>query len=302
VSEAPGSGGERGRGGEKGREGRASARRKRREKLPRFSIHNPTESKKTKNENENRRGDPAAARDKWVRGVKAVARAAASGATARAPSNASPMSPARAPPRQQQQPRAAPAATSTSSLNDLGSAPRPNLHLYQSLAVLAAETGFMEEARAWFGEATRTREGGNCAALWHAWALAESRSGEKTAVRYLFGRGLEANPRSRYVFLSWALWEDAQGQPGNARSLFERGHELNPRDAPLLQAWARFEASRGSVAQARDLFDRASRADPRHLPVWQAWGLLEARSGDAARARELFRVRSFFFGGGGTFF
>jgi len=86
-------------------------------------------------------------------GVKAVARAAASGATARAPSNASPMSPARAPPRQQQQPRAAPAATSTSSLNDLGSAPRPNLPLYQSLAVLAAETGFMEEARAWFGEA-----------------------------------------------------------------------------------------------------------------------------------------------------
>ena len=155
------------------------------------------------------------------------------------------------------------------------------------MAVLAAETGFMEEARAWFGEATRTKEGARCAALWHAWALAEARSGEKTAVRYLFGRGLEANPRSRYVFLSWALWEDAQGQPGNARSLFERGHELNPRDAPLLQAWARFEAARGSVEQARDLFERASRADPRHLPVWQAWGLLEARTGDAARAREL---------------
>ena len=128
---------------------------------------------------------------------------------------------------------AAAAARTTRTSSLAAAAPRPNLHLYQSLAVLAAETGFMEEARAWFGEATRTREGARCAALWHAWALAEARRGERTAVRYLFGRGLEANPRSRYVFLSWALWEDAQGQPGNARSLFERGHALNPRDAPL---------------------------------------------------------------------
>ncbi len=54
-------------------------------------------------------------------------------------------------------------------------------------------------------------------------------------MRYLFRKGLEANMRSRYIYLSWGLWEKAQGLPDNARRLFRRGHELNPQDAPLLQ-------------------------------------------------------------------
>jgi hypothetical protein len=62
--------------------------------------------------------------------------------------------------------------------------------------------------------------------------------GERSAVRYLFRKGLEANPRSRYIHLSWGLWEKAQGQVDNARSLFKRGHELNPQDAPILQVCA----------------------------------------------------------------
>ena len=58
-------------------------------------------------------------------------------------------------------------------------------------------------------------------------------------MRYLFRKGLEANMRSRYIYLSWGLWEKAQGLPDNARRLFKRGHELNPQDAPILQVCAR---------------------------------------------------------------
>ena len=161
---------------------------------------------------------------------------------------------------------------------------RPNPHLYQSLAVLAAESGYLPEARRWFEEATSHPICAKTAAVWHAWAMAESRGGEAGAVRYLFGRGLEANPRSRYIHLSWALWEKEQGQTANARRLLARGHELNRRDPAIMQAWALLEESEGSVEVARDLLQRASVTDPRHVPVWQAWALLEARAGDAERA------------------
>jgi len=165
----------------------------------------------------------------------------------------------------------------------------PNPHLHQSLAVLAAEAGFMEEARAWFAEAVSGRDGAKSAAVWHTWALAEVRGGEPAAARYLFARGLEANPRSRYVHLSWALWEAGCGETANARRLLARGHALNRRDPAILQAWALLEARQGDADGARDLLARAAALEPRHLPVWQAWALLEARTGNAERARELFR-------------
>ena len=59
--------------------------------------------------------------------------------------------------------------------------------------------------------------------------------GEKSAVRYLFRKGLEVNSRSRYVHLSWGIFERDNGQVDNARELFKRGHLLNPQDAPILQ-------------------------------------------------------------------
>lgn len=40
--------------------------------------------------------------------------------------------------------------------------------------------------------------------------MTESRLGDPTAVRYLFKRALEANPRSRYAHLAWAMWEREQ--------------------------------------------------------------------------------------------
>jgi hypothetical protein len=69
-----------------------------------------------------------------------------------------------------------------------------------------------------------------CAALG-----AQARQGEAGAVRYLLRKGLEANPRSRYVHLAWALWEKRQGELDDARRLFERGCKLNPCDAALRQ-------------------------------------------------------------------
>lgn len=59
--------------------------------------------------------------------------------------------------------------------------------------------------------------------------------GERSAVRYLFRKGLEVNYRSRYVHLSWGLFERETGNVENARELFRRGHALNPLDAPILQ-------------------------------------------------------------------
>ena len=64
------------------------------------------------------------------------------------------------------------------------------------------------------------------------WVVAQ---GEKSAVRYLFRKGLEVNCRSRYVHLSWGAFERDNGQVENARELFKRGHLLNPQDAPILQ-------------------------------------------------------------------
>ena len=62
-----------------------------------------------------------------------------------------------------------------------------------------------------------------------------SMQGEKSAVRYLFRKGLEVNSRSRYVHLSWGIFERDNGQVDNARELFKRGHLLNLQDAPILQ-------------------------------------------------------------------
>ena len=71
--------------------------------------------------------------------------------------------------------------------------------------------------------------------LKYTWGPAQRRQGEAGAVRFLLRKGLEANPRSRYVYLSWALWEKKQGQLDDARRLFERGCKLNPSDTALLQ-------------------------------------------------------------------
>jgi hypothetical protein len=63
----------------------------------------------------------------------------------------------------------------------------------------------------------------------------EARQGDPTAVRYLFKRGLEASPRSRYLHLAWATWEAEQGRRAFARKLLQRGHEANRRDPAILQ-------------------------------------------------------------------
>jgi hypothetical protein len=50
----------------------------------------------------------------------------------------------------------------------------PNQHLYQSIAMLAGEMGYLEESRNWFREATRQVRGKSSHALWHAWATLEA--------------------------------------------------------------------------------------------------------------------------------
>lgn len=78
-------------------------------------------------------------------------------------------------------------------------------------------------------------QGAQSHAIWHAWAGMEASQGDSTVVRYLYRRGLEANPRSRFTYLSWGLFEKQQGSLENARALLKQGHLLNPRDAAILQ-------------------------------------------------------------------
>ena len=69
----------------------------------------------------------------------------------------------------------------------------------------------------------------------HAWASMEARQGERSSVRYLFRQGLQANPRSRYIFLAWAMFEKQEGERDNARHLLASGRQANPRDTAILQ-------------------------------------------------------------------
>ena len=60
---------------------------------------------------------------------------------------------------------------------------KDDCYLYCSLAVMAGQLGKLTEARAWFEEGTRLNMGKKSCALWHAWAMMESRIGDGTAVR-----------------------------------------------------------------------------------------------------------------------
>lgn len=166
---------------------------------------------------------------------------------------------------------------------------RANPHLYQSLGMMAAERGRMQEAREHFKEGSKTEAGKNSAALWHAWAVLEVKEGNCDQARKLFQRGLAADPDNKYVWLSWAVFEAREGYVQRARSLLMRGCKLNPGDPPLLQALARLEAADGNMRIARTLFEQGTKLDPMHQANWQAWALAEYKAGYVDRARELFQ-------------
>lgn len=165
----------------------------------------------------------------------------------------------------------------------------PSPYLYNSLAVLAAELGRVQEAREWFQKGTKTQLGRASHALWQAWALLEAEKGDKMVARQLFKNALEVNPKSRYTYLAWGLFEKQEGLLDRAQALLEEGHRLNPKDPAILQAWGVLQAQLGNMDRARELFQMGARADRRHQPVWQAWGVMEFRQGNLARARELFQ-------------
>jgi hypothetical protein len=78
---------------------------------------------------------------------------------------------------------------------------RTNTYLYCSLAVMAAELGKLAEARAWFQEGTRLAGGRSSCALWHAWAVTESRLGDGSAVRCVISQ-CQSVPVSTCQYLS----------------------------------------------------------------------------------------------------
>ena len=165
----------------------------------------------------------------------------------------------------------------------------PSPYLFNSLAVLAAELGRVDEAREWFQKGTKTEFGSGSQALWQAWALMEAEKGDKAAARELFRKALEVSPKSRYTHLAWGLFEKEEGQLDKAQALLEQGHRLNPKDPAILQAWGVLEAQLGNIDKAREQFEKGAKVDRKHQPVWQAWGVMEFRQGNLTRARELFQ-------------
>ncbi|KAI8472927.1 MAG: hypothetical protein J3K34DRAFT_519304 [Monoraphidium minutum] len=166
---------------------------------------------------------------------------------------------------------------------------KSNTYLYCSLAVMAAELGKLGEARSWFEEGTRTNLGKTSCALWHAWAMMEAQIGDASAVRFLFKRSLQANPRSRYAYLAWGMWERKQGNLDACTQLLARGQQLNPADAALFQARALAARDAGRQDEARAVFKRGLEVDGSHLYLWQAWGVMEYQLGRLEEARRLFQ-------------
>ncbi|PNH03984.1 PsbB mRNA maturation factor Mbb1, chloroplastic, partial [Tetrabaena socialis] len=164
-----------------------------------------------------------------------------------------------------------------------------NAYLYNALGCMAAQLGRVGEARQWFSEGTASAEGASSVALWQAWGVLETGQGDPSVVRYLFGKALLANPRSRYVHLAWALWERKQGNWMECQALLRKGCLLNPTDPALFQAWALVEKQAGKFNRARALFERGLKADPGYLYLWQAYGVMEAELGNLDRARQLFQ-------------
>uniref|UniRef100_A0A061RFL8 Psbb mrna maturation factor chloroplastic-like n=1 Tax=Tetraselmis sp. GSL018 TaxID=582737 RepID=A0A061RFL8_9CHLO len=115
-------------------------------------------------------------------------------------------------------------------IKGLQRAAKPNEYLYQSLGLLAEELGRIDEARMWFRQGTDRLKGVSAHAIWQAWALMEAKHGDPMTVRLLFRKGLKANPKSRYIYLSWGDWEKRMGNLDQARKILAKGNEVNPAD------------------------------------------------------------------------
>ncbi|KAK9862024.1 hypothetical protein WJX84_008292 [Apatococcus fuscideae] len=166
---------------------------------------------------------------------------------------------------------------------------RPNAHLYQSLAMLAADMNCPAAARKWFEEGTRLLHGTQAVALWQAWGLLEQREGHAEQARILYQQGLEATPYNRFLLLAYGQLEKELGNIGHARILLKFGLKNNPLDPALIQALGCLEADHDNLEAARQLFQRGTELHPQHPHLWQAWGVLEFRQNQLAEARRLFQ-------------
>ena len=127
-------------------------------------------------------------------------------------------------------------------------------------------------------------------ALWVSWALMEAQQGDATAVRYLFKRGLDVGPRSRWgrdaTLYKWCIVSSMTsitphncGGPhvGRLRCRLQvvlwlgRVAEVLPVTVIryLHLAWAMWEKQNGNVNNARKLLDRGQRLNPRDAPILQ---------------------------------
>ena len=89
----------------------------------------------------------------------------------------------------------------------------------------------------------------------------------------LAGKGLEANPRSRYIIQSWACMAARSGHSEEASKLFMQATRKGARpDGATWQARALQHAREGRVGAAREAFEAGVALDPGHVPLYHAWG------------------------------
>jgi tetratricopeptide (TPR) repeat protein len=162
-------------------------------------------------------------------------------------------------------------------------------YVFTAWARWEAASGDLEEARRLFRRGAYLCP--SDAALFQAWAMAEARAGAPDAARALLRRASKIDPGHVPVWQAWGVLEARAGACDAARELFQQGVWAAPpraRSAALcFQAWGVLEREAGNVELARELFRCAVKADPRSAPSWLAWAAMEEEGGDLLRAQEL---------------
>lgn len=117
-----------------------------------------------------------------------------------------------------------------------------------------------------------------------SWGKLKASTGDVTAARSIFQRGLAIDRTCAYLWQSLGLLEATAVGPTTAASVYERGVAAARGEgvAALLHAWAALEWKRGNDAAARALFDRAVSADPGAGWIWLWYGQFEAAVGATA--------------------
>lgn len=156
--------------------------------------------------------------------------------------------------------------------------------VYHALALLEKEQGNLESARQAFRAATSVYP--DYAYAWQAWAILEKECGDIDTARSYFRKACEftpSGPKSEPCWHAFASMEEQEGNSDDARTLYQQGLEAYPRSTYLWTSLAALEATAGNWPTARECFVNAVRTDPSRAigHTIYAWAKAEMYTGQA---------------------